>query len=95
MALLDVLREHAQKHGGVIRLGTNDDLISELRASNYDISESRVHHLLGEMVRDRIIRHPSRGIYLVPDAFGRVSRWAAASEMAPSCPCGPRPSFTS
>lgn len=83
MTLLDGLRAYAQRHGGLVRLGVqNTDPIGEIRTFGYEASDQRLRALLSDLAAQGVIQRPARGMYLVPDAFGRVSRWAVASELA-------------
>ena len=82
MALMDGLRLYSQRHGGVIRLGVQgQDPADEIRALGHEATDQRLRALLSELTAVGTIQRPARGIYLVPDAFGRVSRWAVASEL--------------
>jgi predicted transcriptional regulator of viral defense system len=82
MTLLEDVRLYAQRHGGVVRLGVQDrDPAGEIRALGHPATDQRLRALLSDLASQGTIRHPARGIYLIPDAFGRVSRWAVAAEL--------------
>lgn len=82
MTLIEGLLAYAQRHGGLVRLGTqNEDPGAEIRSLGHEITDQRLRALLSELVAQGKVQRPARGIYLVPDAFGRISRWAVASEL--------------